>query len=396
MGIEKLEYDHFLIREIVDSFVDDWKNKQGQRDHQKRGYFYMSDVGKCDRATFYDFTCPETKRPITAKTLMMFAAGNLVHDDIQDRARRRGLIEGVRDIEYGIEDWAHKASGRLDFLAAVYRFIETENGIAVVEIKTKNPYNFGTEDPTQDEIDQLMWYIDRLRDSAAKSIKRTPVLDYGFILYVDRSSTADPLPICGWKVVFDPGRVAVIKARFTALDKAICANAVPQRPYERDSIKCSYCRYKDHCWEGVPAPAPPAFEADESIEAPEMELVESMAASYVRLKAEAKRIEAELDRAYETLMKYFKATGTETIQVNGASVVHSFTSRTELDADYLRAALADKWTLIAVPQAKLIQAQIKEGVVDPEIYERAKRVKYSDQIKIKNDKGGENADQKPE
>ena len=45
--------------------------------------------------------------------------------------------------------------------------------------------------------------------------------------------------------------------------------------------------------------------------APEMELVESMAEAYVRLTDEAKRVEAELDKAHETLMKYFKATGTE-------------------------------------------------------------------------------------
>nr|MDO8114429.1 hypothetical protein [Candidatus Sigynarchaeota archaeon] len=140
--IEKLPDDHFLIRELVDSFLDDWKKRSGQRDHQKRNYFYMSDVGACDRATFYNFNCPEKKRPITAKTIMMFAAGNLVHDDLQDRARRRGLVDSPRDLEYGLEDWAHKATGRLDFILPVYRFIETEKGVAVVEIKTKNPYNF--------------------------------------------------------------------------------------------------------------------------------------------------------------------------------------------------------------------------------------------------------------
>ena len=117
--IEKLNNDHFLIREITESFLEDWKQKSGQRDHQKRGYFYMSDVGKCDRATFYDFTCPEKKRPITAKTLMMFNAGNMAHDDIQARARRRGLTEAGRDIEFGLEDWETKATGRLDFITAV-------------------------------------------------------------------------------------------------------------------------------------------------------------------------------------------------------------------------------------------------------------------------------------
>jgi hypothetical protein len=385
--IERLPDDHFLIREIVESFVDDWKNRSGQRDHQKRNYFYMSDVSACDRRLFYDFTCPEKKRPITAKTLMMFAAGNLLHDDLQDRARRRGMVDSARDLEYGVEDWAHKATGRLDFILPVYRFIETEKGVAVVEIKTKNPYNFGNEEPTQEEVDQLLWYIDRLKEHEAKSLKQTPVLPYGFILYADRAMISDPLPLCGWRVDFDAERVAVIKARFDALDKAILAGEIPQRHYERESIKCSYCRYLSHCWEGVPLPSPPVFEAD-GTEAPEMELVESMAENFMRLQKEAKRIEEELDKAKDTLMKYFKATGTEVLPVNGGEIVHSFSRWTDLDRDYLVANLADRWTLIAAPQAKLIQQAIKDGLVDPEVYARAQRVRYIDQIKIKKAKEG--------
>ena len=396
MTIEKLPDDHFLIHEIVESFVDDWKKKPGQRDHQKRGYFYMSDVGACDRATFYKFTCPEKKRPIAAKTLMMFAAGNLIHDDIQARARKRGLVESARDLEYGLEDWAHKATGRLDFILPVYQFIETEKGVAVVEIKTKNPYNFGDEEPSSEEIDQLLWYIDRLKAHEAKSLKQTPVLDYGFILYADRAMISDPLPLCGWRVDFDPARVAVIKARFDALDKTILVGQVPQRPYERESIKCSYCRYRDFCWEGVPMPSPPTFEPDEAIEAPEMELVQSMAEAYVQLQEEKKIIEVKLTQAHETLMRYFKATGTETIDINGSQIVHSFMMRTDLDRDYLFSELGDRFMSIAVPQDRLIKQAIKEGTINPELYERAKRVRYIDQIKVKKAQGGNNADQKPE
>jgi len=394
--IEKLPDDHFLIREVVESFVDDWKKRSGQRDHQKRDYFFMSDVRVCDRTTFYNFTCPEKKRPITAKTIMMFAAGNLLHDDLQDRARRRGLVDSARDLEYGLEDWAHKATGRLDFILPIYRFVDTEKGVVVVEIKTKNPYNFGIEEPTQEEIDQLMWYIDRLKAHEAKSLKNTPVLDYGFILYADRAMISDPLPLCGWRVDFDADRVAVIKARFDALDKAILAGQVPQRPYERESIKCSYCRFRDFCWEGVPLPSPPAFEADGAVQVPDMELVESMASRFVELQVEIKTREAELDKAHETLMRYFKATGTEAIGINGGQIVHSFLARTEFDRDYLLSKLGDKWTVIAAPQDKLIKLAIKEGLIDPEVYERAKRVRYIDQIKVKKAKGGNYADQKPE
>jgi len=387
--IEKLNSDHFLIREIVESFVDEWKRKSGQRDHAKRGYFYMSDVGKCDRATFYDFTCPEKKRPITAKTLMMFNAGNLLHDDIQARARKRGLIEAGRDIEMGVEDWAHKATGRLDFITAVYKFIETEKGLAVAEIKTKNPYNFGEEEPTQDEIDQILWYIDRLKESSAKGIRQSEVLDYGFVLYVDRAMIADPMPIRGWRVDYDAERLAVIKARFTALDKAIQAGECPMRPFERDSVKCSYCRYEAHCWEGIPRPTAPVFVADETIEPPEQELVESAATRYIELKAQEKKVEEEIERLRGVLMLYFKATGLEQVAINGQAIVHGTMKRTALDDDYLLAELSDKWLLIARPDIKKIQAAIKEGMIDAGVLEQAKITTFIDTLRIK---GGENAD----
>jgi CRISPR/Cas system-associated exonuclease Cas4 (RecB family) len=386
--IEKLGSDHFLIREIVESFLEDWKARSGQRDHQKRGYFYMSDVGKCDRATFYDFICPEKKRPITAKTLMMFNAGNLLHDDIQVRARKRGLVEAGRDIEYGLEDWAHKATGRLDFIAAVYKFIETEKGIAVAEIKTKNPYNFGGEDPSQDEVDQVLWYIDRLKESSANGVRESSILDYGFVIYVDRAMIADPMPICGWRVDYDPERVAIIKARFTALDKAIESGECPMRPYERDSIKCTYCRYEAHCWEGIPRPEAPAFVADETIEPPEQELVESAAARYIELKAQEKQIAEEADRLRDVLMRYFKATGLEQIAVNGQAIVHGVMKKTTLNDDYLLGELSDKWLLIARPDLKRIQAAIKEGLVDAGVLEQAKITAFIDILRIK---GGKNA-----
>jgi hypothetical protein len=347
----------------------------------------MSDVGKCDRATFYDFTCPEKKRPITAKTLMMFNAGNLLHDDIQARARSRGLIESGRDIEWGLEDWAHKATGRLDFITAVYKFIETEKGIAVAEIKTKNPYGFDTEEPNQDEIDQIFWYIDRLKESSAKSIRQSVVLDYGFVLYVDRAMIADPLPICGWRVDFDPERVKTIKARFTALDKAIQAGECPMRPFERDSTKCTYCRYADSvCWQGIPRPEAPTFVADETVEKPEQELVESAAAKYIELKAQEKKVEEEIERLRDVLMRFFKATGLEQIPINGQAIVRGTMKKTSLDDEFLLTELGDKWPVIARPDVKKIQAAIKDGLVDAGILEQAKIVTFIDVLRIKGGK----------
>jgi CRISPR/Cas system-associated exonuclease Cas4 (RecB family) len=389
--IEKLSSDHFLIRELVQSYLEEWKEGSGQRDHQKRGHFYISDVKKCKRSIFYDFTSPEKKRPITAKTLMMFKAGNLLHDDLQARARQRGLTESGRDIEYGLEDWAHKATGRLDFIAAVYKFIETDQGIAVVEIKTKNPFGFDAEEPTQDELDQLFWYIERLKDSAAKSVRQSKVLDYGFILYLDRAGISDPLPLCGWRVDYDPERVGKIRAEFTELDRAIQTGECPMRPHERDSVECSYCRYITHCWDGIPKVEAPDFKPD-GTEPPEQELVESAAARYIEAKAGQAKIEEEIDRLRNILMHYFKATGLEQITANGQTIVHGTMKKSLLDEDYLLEHVGDKWLIIARPDVKKIQAAIKDGIIDAGILESAKITTFIDTLRVK---GGKNANQEP-
>jgi hypothetical protein len=197
-------------------------------------------------------------------------------------------------------------------------------------------------------------------------------------------------------VEYDAERVHAIKDRFFLLDKAILAGKCPKRPYERDSIKCSYCRFQDHCWEGVPIPAPPAFLADETVEKPEMELVTSAAETYVRLKDEEQRIKDELEMSHKILMNYFRSTGNENIPINGNLIMHSYTARTELDAEYLMEELGDAYRRIATPQAKLIQGAIKAGLLDAEVYERAKKVSYIDQIRIKKGKGGDNANQTSE
>jgi hypothetical protein len=136
----------------------------------------------------------------------------------------------------------------------------------------------------------------------------------------------------------------------------------------------------------VPKIEAPVFVADETAEPPEKELVESMAERFIKLKEEKKKVEADLELTEGILMKFFKATGLEELPIDGRKIVHGFTSRTELDEQYLLSELADRWTIIARPQVKLIQEAIKAGQVDPEIFERAKRVKYFDVIRIKGEK----------
>jgi CRISPR/Cas system-associated exonuclease Cas4 (RecB family) len=393
--IEKLNRDHYLIRELVASYRDEWQRGSGQRDHLPRKGFYISDVSKGDRHIYYLFRNPEKKNTLTDKTLILFSNGNILHEDIQARLRSRKAIDSSRDIEYGLEDFEIDTTGRLDCFAAEFRFVPEANGLVVTEIKTKNPYNFDIEEPTQGEIDQGLWYIFRARE--AKSLKERNILDYGYILYMDRAAISDPLPLALWKFDYEQERVDGIRERFRKLKIAIETEQIPQRCAERDSTDCAYCRFENFCWEGIPRPTAPVFVADEAVELPEQELVESMAARFLELKDKEKEAKEGLKLAYGILMKYFKATGLEQITANGRQIVHGFQAETEFDEAYLLAHLAPElWPQIATPSVTRFREAVKAGLVDPEIFERAKRVSYSERLRIKNLKGGLNADSRSE
>jgi len=377
MQIEKLTSDHFLIKELVESYREEWQRKQGQRDKQRRRYFYMSDVSKCDREIYYCFHNADKKRTIADKTLVFFRHGDLYHEEAQARLKRKRLVDSSRDLEYGLEDWEIEATGRLD------NFITEDGGLAVAEIKSKNPYGFNVDEPQEAEIDQLQWYIYAAKKN--NSIRDRKILDHGYILYLERGEIAD-FPIAGWKIGYDPDHVEVIRDRFKRLWQAIQDKDIPIRPYERDSIKCQYCRFREFCWQGIPEAKEPELLPDESIEKPEKELVISAEQRYVQLKAEIAAREKELKGVYGLLMRYFQATGVSETDY----LKHIFSKSTTLDEDYLLSRLKDKWHLIAKPQARLIQQAIKDGEVDPEIFERAKKTDFRHSIRIK---GGANADQ---
>lgn len=377
-AIERLDRDHFLIKSLIDSYRQDWQRGSGQRDKEKRKYFYISDVSKCDREIHYCFHNPEQKRTIADKTLVLFRCGNMQHEEMQFRLKNQKVIDNSRDLEFGIEDWEVEATGRLDVFAS------DNGGLTVTEIKAKNPYSFASEEPEPYEVDQLLWYIYASKKS--KSLRERNVSDYGYILYVEGWPMSD-FPFTGWKVNYDDKRIQAIRGRFKDLKKTIADKKLPQRSHERDSVKCQYCRFRDFCWKGVPEIKEPERLPDVSIEKPEMELVESAQNRYVQLKENIAEEEAELVGLRDILIRYFKATGTKETE----RITHYFTKSTVVDRDYLLKELKGKWHLIANPQISLLKKAVEDGKVDPEILERAKKVVFTDSLRIK--KGGKNANQ---
>jgi len=380
-GTLKLLPDPELLEAIYSSYRSESRHRDNgaivEKGDLKQKNLWVSDGKRCPREVWYKFHHPEKARPYTVKGLILFADGKLAHKDLQLR------LETIRKADHPggyLKDPELDVSGYYDDLI----ILGHENGWTlcdILEIKTKYPSDM---EPDQDDYDQDQYYIwmaefsDWLREHRIKIVG-------GRLAYKDRSLTTDDIYRC-WRVERDDERIGQIRDYFRKLKETVQGDEVPLRPYERNSTSCTYCKFSTFCWEGIPKPEAPAFIADETIEKPEQELVESAAARYIELKAEEKKVEDEIDRLRSVLMRYFKATGLEQIAVNGQAIVHGVMKKSILDEDYLLEQAGDKWLLIARPDVKKIQAAIKDGMIDAGVLEQAKITTFIDTLRIKGEK----------
>lgn len=367
--VEKLPDDHPFVMSILDYYEDEWKRSHTS-DKIPREWFYVSDVGRCPRSIYYQFFNAEEKKPMAASTIMMFKFGNLFHEELQRVLRNLGHSSG-KFVEFGT--WSKVGfmkRGRLDILLSMDG--EDENvpvALVVGEIKTKNPYNFDS-DPYDNEIDQALSYISDIRGDPYFARKK--IADYAYLIFIDRGGVATP-SLCVWRVDYSEDRVKIIKREFRKLHKAIKEKTIPTRPYERDSVQCTYCRFQESiCWADIPRIEPPALEPDPTIEPPTKEIVDSMANAFVRLKDEIKEKEKDFDLAKKVLTQHFKATPSDEIKVGEATIKYSPSETTGLDVEYLLKYLQKKWHLFAKPQLGLLREAVASGQVDATTFEKAK------------------------
>lgn len=368
---EKLAEDHDLVRAILDKYVENWKRSH-PGDKKARNYFYNSDVGRCPRSIYYQFYSPEKKKDMAASTIMMFKLGDLFHDELQAMLGSLGYMTN-KDIEFGT--WSKVGflkRGRLDVM------LRYPTMLVIGEIKSKNPYGFDSP-PDNPEIDQLLTYMHDCKNDPYFRERGDKIADIGYIFYMDRGGLATP-PICIWEVRYSKDRIKAIEKEFRALHRAIKGKQIPDRPYEMESVPCTYCRFQmSICWKGFAVAEEPKHEADVSIEPPGKEIVDSMAEACIRLKDEIEEKQGELDMARSVLTQYFKATGTsEILPKLGGKIRFSKSKITTLKEDYLLRKLKDKWHLFAKPTLSLLKLAVKEGKVDATTYQRALKFGWSD------------------
>ncbi|MFW6124374.1 MAG: hypothetical protein ACOC5G_04050 [Acidobacteriota bacterium] len=374
--IERLPDDTGLIKAIADYYVEEWKKTHG-RDKVAKTYFYHTDCGKCPRSLYYANKNPEKKKDMGASTIMMFSMGNLFHDELTRVLTKIGATTN-KNVEFGMlrRKGKWEASGRLDvFIPVGYTVI---NGVqyehlAVAEIKSHDPYSFDMVDPKQKEVDQLIEYIGDCKESAYLKERKKIIMDYGFILYVDRSGMGDPLPVRGWSVNYSNSRMEEINDFFGEVWDAIEEKKIPPRPYERDSVECNYCRFQNWCWRGVPKKEQPKLEKDDSVEKPTKEILESAAVQFIDAKKRIKEAEKEVKKTKKILSNYFTATAEKEVNLkSGDKIKCSMSQSIDVDMDYLwrKCTKKDLKMMANIGIGKMREA-VKEGLIDGTTFEKA-------------------------
>jgi CRISPR/Cas system-associated exonuclease Cas4 (RecB family) len=365
--------EHPLIGQLLDKYVDDWKREHSS-DKKARPYFYVSDAGRCARQLVYQFLNPEQKHDMKPSTIAMFMMGGLFHEEIQTKLMKIGATT-AKDIEFGtFGGFDFEVRGRLDVMLV-------EDGKYVVsDIKSKNSFAFNAE-PGIEEVLQLLIYIHQCKMDKYFKKKGMEIADYGYLIYADRGGVAG-VPVTMWRAEYDPVLVDQVREWFEKIDKVIKEKIYPERPFVRDSVDCSYCRFKEWCWRDLPEAVIPAHIKDESIIPPTQEIVESMAAVFASGKSKISELEKEIDQAEAVLKQYFKGTGQSELLTGNVKLRYEKYLSSEVDVEYLMRFARDKWTSFARPQIAMLREAVKAGTISGTVFEKAMKSKQMDRIKI--------------
>ncbi len=372
--IEMLPCDEGILNDIAQVALDEWKQSHPY-DKENREYYYHSDAGKCPRQLYGLFKYGAKKTDMKASTVMMFSMGNLFHDEMSRLLKKVGIVQN-KHIEIGLirQRDGFKKSGRLDM------FIVVKDGkkrklvpLAVTEVKSKSPYVFDVETPKQEEIDQGMSYVADAKSSDYFKDKYE-IVDYFFILYVDRSGLGAPIPIRAWKIGYSESRMNQIDVWFAELWRAIKDNNTPPRPYERDSLACVYCRLSDRwCWKDVPKLKEAEVREPDDAPLPEKEIIESHVGNFLKNRAIELEAKKQKEFSLKVLRNYYRAKKpAQIVDENGVGVKFSETTGYALDEKYLWRKCRQFYHLIAKPGVTLIKEAIKDGLIDASVLERAK------------------------
>jgi CRISPR/Cas system-associated exonuclease Cas4 (RecB family) len=205
-----------MLKELIDKFYMD-----RQKDREQH-HFYITDAGKCSRATFFKFkNVPREK--MDARVLRMFDHGDYMQMQILSTLLSLGI---VRASEVNIPP-QELISGRADAI------ITLGNELYVVDFKSMNSMIFKNLSVAKEEnINQLQLYLHFFK------------IPKGILLYINK----DTLELKEFIINYDPTLAQALLKDLSVLKNKLDSNIVPRRlPDYPENWQCQYCQFKEIC-----------------------------------------------------------------------------------------------------------------------------------------------------
>ena len=205
-----------MLKELIDKFYTD-----RQKDREQH-HFYITDAGRCTRATFFKFkNVPREK--MDARILRLFDHGDYMQMQILSTLLSLGI---VRASEVNIPP-QELVSGRADAI------ITLGNELYVVDFKSMNSMIFKNLSAAKEEnINQIQLYLHFFK------------IPKGILLYVSK----DTLELKEFLINYNPTLAQALLKNLSVLKDKLDANVVPQRLSEYPkNWQCQYCQFKEIC-----------------------------------------------------------------------------------------------------------------------------------------------------
>lgn len=195
------------------------------------GRYWPSEAGACLRKAWFAFKTPK-ETPVDV--LMVFEAGNLVHDFVAEvlRSEKTPEVELLKsEVPIRIEP-AGKGfiiSGRVDDVIQ----LRADGKTYLVEVKSTKSIAY-QKTPAVSHARQLQLYM------------HATGIHNGIVLYIEKNT----LQARWFEVGYDPGVVDECIGRFEKLHKALIDDGMPEpeaRQNREMNWMCNYCDYREEC-----------------------------------------------------------------------------------------------------------------------------------------------------
>jgi CRISPR/Cas system-associated exonuclease Cas4 (RecB family) len=210
-----------MIKNLLDNFFI-----ENERDLKPQEHFYVSDVGHCGRAIFFNFK-GIPKKKLDPRMSRIFATGDTFHNNIFS------LMYSILSIKIiGTEIRMPKNdlfSGRADAIVLI------DKKLYLMDVKSMNSFIFKKMENAQPEnIQQVQLYLHFFN------------IEKGILFYIDK----DRQEIKEFIITYDPLQVHFLLQGFKKLKDMIDKGEVPPQLWDYPKgWQCNYCRYQEKCAE---------------------------------------------------------------------------------------------------------------------------------------------------